>query len=68
VAAARDTKAREEIKKVERPKSGFEYTLRRVDRHHPCRPMNFTLGENQSMVNRNENPFDWTTELLDHYF
>jgi hypothetical protein len=26
------------------------------------------LGFHQSMVNRNENPFDWTTELHDHHF
>jgi hypothetical protein len=61
--------ARDEIQKVECPlKSGFEYTLRRVDHHHPGRPTNFTLGENESMVNRNENPFDCTTELHDHRF
>jgi hypothetical protein len=66
---ARDARVRDEIQKVERPlKSGFEYTLRRVDRCHRRRPMNFTLGENQSMVSRNENPFNWTTELHEHRF
>jgi hypothetical protein len=39
-----------------------------VDRHHPRRPTNFTLGENQSMVNRSENLFDWNTEVHDHRF
>jgi hypothetical protein len=64
-----EARERVEIQKVERPlRSGYEYTLRRVDHRHPRRPTDFTLGENQSMVNRNENPFDWTTELHDHHF
>jgi hypothetical protein len=51
VAVTRDARVRDDIQKVERPlKSGFEYTIRRVDRRHPRRPTNFTLGENQSMV------------------
>jgi hypothetical protein len=69
VHEAREARERAEIQKVERPlKPSYEYTLRRVDHRHPRRPMDFTLGENQSMVNRNENPFDWTTELYDHHF
>jgi hypothetical protein len=60
---------RVEIQKVEYPlRPDYEYNLRRVDRRHPHKPTDFTLGENQSMVNRNENPFDWTTELHDHHF
>jgi hypothetical protein len=47
VAGARDARARDEIQTVEHPlKSGFGYTLRRVDHCHPRMPMNFTLGEN----------------------
>jgi hypothetical protein len=66
---AREARERVEIQKVERPlRPSYEYTLRRVDRRHPRRPTDFTLGKNQSMVNRNENPFDWTTELHDHHF
>jgi hypothetical protein len=69
VAAAREAKASHVIQKVERPlMPNFEYTLRRVDRCHPCRPTNFTLVENQSMINRNEDPYDWTTELHDHRY
>jgi hypothetical protein len=68
-AATQDAKARDEIQKVEHLlKSGFEYTMIKVDRHHPCTPMNFTLGENQSMVSYNANPFDWTTELHEQHF
>jgi hypothetical protein len=65
----REARERVEIQKVEYPlRPGYEYTLRRVDHRHPHRPTDFTLGENQSMVNHNENPFDWTTELHDHHF
>jgi hypothetical protein len=66
---AREKRASDEIHKVERPlQADYEYTLRRVDRQHPHRATDFTLWENQSMVNGNENPFDWTTELHDHHF
>jgi hypothetical protein len=69
VAAERDARASGIIQKVERPlKPDYEYTLRIVDRLHPCRSTYFSLGENQSMVNCSENPFDWTTELHDHRF
>jgi hypothetical protein len=69
IREAREARASDMIQKVEHPlKPSFEYTLRRVDHRHPRRPMNFTLGENQSMVNRNENPFDWNTEVHDHRF
>jgi hypothetical protein len=39
-----------------------------VDRRHPHRPTDFSRGENQSMINRHENPYEWTTELHDHWF
>jgi hypothetical protein len=66
---AREQRASDEIHKVKGPhQADYEYTLRRVDHRHPRRATNFTLGENQSMVNQNENPFDWTTELHDHHF
>jgi hypothetical protein len=69
VAAARETRASDVIQKVEHPlRPDFEYTLRRVDRRHPRRPTDFTRGENQSMINLNEDPYDWTTELHDHRF
>jgi hypothetical protein len=69
VAAAREARASDVIQKVERPpRPNFKYTLRRVDRHHPHRPTDLTLGENQSMVNRNEDPYGWTTKLHDHRF
>jgi hypothetical protein len=62
VAAVREAMTSNVIQKVEHPlRPNFEYTLRRVDRHHPHRPTDFTLGENQSMINRNEDPCDWTT-------
>jgi hypothetical protein len=52
VVAAREARASGVIQKVERPlKPGFEYTLRRVDRHHPQRTTDYTRGENQSMIN-----------------
>jgi hypothetical protein len=57
------------IQKVEGPlRPNYEYTLRRVDRQHTRKPTNFSLGENQYMVNCSENLFDWTTELHDHRF
>jgi hypothetical protein len=39
-----------------------------VDHRHPRRPANFTLGENLSMINHNENMFDWITVVHDHRF
>jgi hypothetical protein len=69
VAAAREAIASGVSHKVEHPlKPDFEYTLRRVDRHHPRRPTDFTWGENESMINQNKDPYDWTTELHDHRF
>jgi hypothetical protein len=59
VVAVREARTNCVIQKVERPlKPNFEYTLRRVDRHHPRRPTNFTKGENQSMINQNEDLYD----------
>jgi hypothetical protein len=47
MAAAREARASDIIQKVEQPlKPVFEYTVRRVDRHHPWRAMHFTRGEN----------------------
>jgi hypothetical protein len=69
VAAAREARANDVIQKVERPlKPDFEYTLRRVDRRHPRRTTDYTKRENQSMINQNEDPYEWTTELHDHRF
>jgi hypothetical protein len=69
MAAAREARASDVIQKVERPlKSNFEYTVRRVDHRHPRRATDFTRGENQSLINRNEDPYEWTTELHDHRF
>jgi hypothetical protein len=69
VRQAREERASDIIQKVERPLwADYEYTLRRVDHRHPRRPTNFTRGENNSMINRHENPYDWTTELHDHRF
>jgi hypothetical protein len=69
VAATREARASDIIQKVERPlKLDFEYTLRRVDHCHPRRAMDITRGENQSMINQNEDPYEWTTELHDHRF
>jgi hypothetical protein len=66
---ARDERASDIIQKVERPlRADYEYTLRRVDRCHSRRPTDFTRGENQSMIKRHENPYEWTTELHDHWF
>jgi hypothetical protein len=30
--------------------------------------MDYTRGENQSMINWNEDPYEWTTEFHDHRF
>jgi hypothetical protein len=66
---AREARASDIIQKVERPlRADYEYTLRRVDHCHPRRPTDFTRGEKQSMINRHENPYEWTTELYDHRF
>jgi hypothetical protein len=55
LAAAREARASGIIQKVERPlKLGFEHTLRGVDHHHPRRAIDYTTGENQSMINRND--------------
>jgi hypothetical protein len=67
VAAAIEARASDIIQKVEHPlKPNFEYTLRRVDRCHPRRPMDYTRRENPSMINWNEDPYERTTELHDH--
>jgi hypothetical protein len=69
VHQAREERTSDIIQMVEHPpRADYEYTLRRVDRHHSCGPSNFTRGENQSMINQHENPYDWTTELHDHRF
>jgi hypothetical protein len=69
VHQTRDERASDIIQKVEHPlRADYDYTLRRVDHHHPHRPTNFTRGEKHSMINRHENPYDWTTELHDHTF
>jgi hypothetical protein len=69
VHQAREERASDIIQKVERSlRVDYEYTLRRVDRHHPRRPTNFTRGENRSVINEDENPYGWTTELHDHRF
>jgi hypothetical protein len=66
VAAVREANASGIIQKV--TKANFEYTLRRVDRRHARRPTDYTRGENQSMRNWNEVPYEWTTEFYDHRF
>jgi hypothetical protein len=54
MAATREARASDVIQKVECPlKPDFEYTLR---------------GESQSMINQNDDPYEWTTELHDHRF
>jgi hypothetical protein len=59
VAAAREARASDVIQRVERPlKPDFEYTLRRMDHCHPQRAMDYTRGENQSMINQNEDPYE----------
>jgi hypothetical protein len=35
-----------------------------VDHCHPHRPTDFTRGENQSMIHRDEYPYDWTHEYF----
>jgi hypothetical protein len=43
VAAVREARERNVIYEFEHPlRPNFEYTLRRADRRHPSRPMNFT--------------------------
>jgi hypothetical protein len=69
VHQAREARASDIIQKVEHPlRADYEYTLRRVDRRHPRRPTDFTRGENQSMINRHDDPYEWTTEFHDHKF
>jgi hypothetical protein len=69
VVAAREARARDIIQKVEcHLKPNFEYTLRRVDRHHPHQPTDYTKFENQSMITHNDDPYEWTTELHDYRF
>jgi hypothetical protein len=66
---AREARASDIIQKVERALwADYEYTLRRVDRRHPHRPTDFTRGENQSMINRHEDPYECTSDLHDHRF
>jgi hypothetical protein len=69
VREAREARDSRIIQKVERPlRSDYEYTLRRVDQRYPRRPTYFIRGENQSMINKDENPYDWTSEIHDHRF
>jgi hypothetical protein len=69
VATKRDVGATGIIQKVKRAlQPDFEYTLRRVDRRHPRRATDFTRGENQSMINQNDDPYEWTNELHEHRF
>jgi hypothetical protein len=69
VREAREARASGIIQQVQHPlKLDHEYTFRRVDRHHPHHPTDYTRGENQSMINRSENPYEWTLELHDHRF
>jgi hypothetical protein len=69
IRQASEERASDIIQKVEHPLwADYEYTLTRVDHHHPRRPTDFTKGENQSMINRHEDPYEWTTELHDHKF
>jgi hypothetical protein len=47
VRDAREARASDIIQKVEHPLwADYEYTLRRVDYHHPRRPTNFSREEN----------------------
>jgi hypothetical protein len=69
VREEREARASGIIQKVERPLwVDYEYTLKRVDHHHPRRATDYTRGENQSMINQNDDPYEWTTELHDHRF
>jgi hypothetical protein len=69
VREAREARSSDIIQNVEHTiQADYEYTLRRVDRRHPRKSTDFTRGENQSMINRHENPYEWTTELHDHRF
>jgi hypothetical protein len=69
VVVAREARAGHVIQKVERPlKPSFEYTLRRVDRHHPRMPMDYMKKDNHSMTSRGLDPYEWTTEVHDHRF
>jgi hypothetical protein len=59
VHQAREERASDIIQKVQHPLwADYEYTLRRVDHRHPHRPTYFTRGEDHSMINRHENPYD----------
>jgi hypothetical protein len=67
--AVREARASGLTEKVERPlQADYEYTLRRVDHRYPQRATYYTRGENQSMINRNDDLYEWTTELHDHRF
>jgi hypothetical protein len=69
VVVAREARAGHVIQKVERPlKPSFEYTLRRVDRHHPRMPMDYMKKDNHSMTSQGLDPYEWTTEVHDHRF
>jgi hypothetical protein len=51
VHEAREARESEIIQKAERPlRADYEYSLRRVDHRHPRMPIDFTRGENQSMI------------------
>jgi hypothetical protein len=65
VHETREARESELIQKVEHPLwSNFENTLRRVDHHHPRMPTDFTRGENESMIHRDEYRYDWTQEYF----
>jgi hypothetical protein len=65
----REARASDIIQKAERPlRADYEYTIQRGDHRHPHRPTYLTSGENQSKINRHENPYELTTNLHDHRF
>jgi hypothetical protein len=65
VRKTREARESKIIQKVERQLlEDYEYILRRVDCHHPHRPADFTREENQSMIHRDEYPYDSTQKYF----
>jgi hypothetical protein len=55
------------IQKVIPPlKLNYLNTFQRVDRRHPRRPIDYTRKENDSMIQRNDDPYVWAPDLHDH--
>jgi hypothetical protein len=56
---------------IEEPSDAIQkifHPLKPLDHRHPRRPTDVTRKENHSMIQRNDDPYVWAPDLLDHRF